>query len=54
MEQFGRVQEWHDDKGYGFIAALDDTIAARRVSFTSTPTAREAGAPRSANWCGSS
>ncbi|QNP41187.1 DUF1294 domain-containing protein [Lysobacter solisilvae (ex Woo and Kim 2020)] len=23
MERLGKVLEWHDDKGYGFIAALD-------------------------------
>ena len=33
MEQLGKVQEWHDDKGYGFITALDETAAARRVFF---------------------
>ncbi|MFD0739346.1 DUF1294 domain-containing protein [Lysobacter koreensis] len=33
MEQLGKVQAWHDDKGYGFIAALGDASAGDRVFF---------------------
>ena len=29
MEQLGKVAQWHDDKGFGFIQGLDDARAAR-------------------------
>ncbi len=31
MERLGKVTEWHDARGYGFIAALDDPT--RRIFF---------------------
>ncbi|MHB8912758.1 MAG: DUF1294 domain-containing protein [Lysobacter sp.] len=33
MEQLGKVLEWNDAKGYGFIAAVNDATPAGRVFF---------------------
>jgi uncharacterized membrane protein YsdA (DUF1294 family)/cold shock CspA family protein len=33
MEQLGKVLEWHDDKGYGFIAALDEANPTQHAFF---------------------
>jgi len=33
MEQLGKVAQWQDDKGFGFIQALDDATLGGRVFF---------------------
>ncbi len=33
MQHLGQVQEWNDDKGYGFITAVSDPTPAGRVFF---------------------
>lgn len=33
MEQLGKVREWNDDKGFGFITAIEDVGSSERTFF---------------------
>lgn len=52
MQRLGKVAQWHDDKGFGFIQAVNDATAAR-VFFHIHDYEQSGRRPTPAKWCAS-